>query len=583
MKKTIYTVIIAFFTTIGFAQTAPTKPSFENVVFLKGDSIIVQKSLPIYVSISTSKGGKSYNLESTQNPSDASPMYLDTEGQNFIRSRWALDPETKEYVYPKREILMPIYADGIAPSTRLSYSDAPKYVSNGTVFYGVGLSYSLSSSDAVSGVQNTYHALNGSFGKYTADNVAVTKEGENSIFYFSADNVGNAEETKVSTFTYDITAPETSLSEPTNKKITLTTAAGELIVMGLKSNIELTSEDKISGVRKTEYNVDGGATQRYYRPLNFGYLSDGTHQLSYSATDNVKNQEVSKTFDFYLDKTAPVTEISVNGDQYQGNYQYVSDRTKFGLSSTDNKAGVESVTYAVRSKAYSEYSEEISLSGDSSLRRINYFAEDRVENVEKENTKTVYLDTDLPATRLEYGTPLFFTRDTIFITSKTPVTLIARDKHSGVKKTEYKINGNENNTYSAPFFIMKEGNTIVNFNSTDNVNNVEASKTSRSFVDNTPPVIYMNFGLDKIGTEDGLPVYPNYVRMFIGATDDHTGTEKILYSINGADQVEYSSPKTIDISEKGTFSESKKYSVKVEAKDKLGNASSKLFEFIVRD
>ena len=71
--------------------------------------------------------------------------------------------------------------------------------------------------------------------------------------------------------------------------------------------------------------------------------------------------------------------------------------------------------------------------------------------------------------------------------------------------------------------------------------------------------------------------------MFIGATDSHTGTDKILYQINGGDQVEYSSPKTIDISEKGAFSESKKYTVNVEVKDKLGNSSSKTYEFMVKN
>ena len=73
----------------------------------------------------------------------------------------------------------------------------------------------------------------------------------------------------------------------------------------------------------------------------------------------------------------------------------------------------------------------------------------------------------------------------------------------------------------------------IAFSSVDMVNNQEEDKTSRAYVDNTPPEIFIDFSLDNIGTEDNLPVYPNYVRMFVGATDEKTGTKSIKYSIDG--------------------------------------------------
>ena len=115
------------------------------------------------------------------------------------------------------------------------------------------------------------------------------------------------------------------------------------------------------------------------------------------------------------------------------------------------------------------------------------------------------------------------------------------------------------------------------------MNNVEVSKYSVAYVDNSPPEIFINFGLENIGMEDGMAVYPNYVRMFLGATDDKTGTKEILYSINGSDYTAYSSPKTIDLSEKGAFSSSKKYEVKVIARDMLGNEMNRTLSFLVKD
>ena len=45
----------------------------------------------------------------------------------------------------------------------------------------------------------------------------------------------------------------------------------------------------------------------------------------------------------------------------------------------------------------------------------------------------------------------------------------------------------------------------------------------------------------------------------------------------------YSSPKTIDLSEKGAFTSSKKYEIKVIARDMLGNEMNKTLSFLVKD
>ena len=89
--------------------------------------------------------------------------------------------------------------------------------------------------------------------------------------------------------------------------------------------------------------------------------------------------------------------------------------------------------------------------------------------------------------------------------------------------------------------------------------------------------------MSSVRTEDNLPVYPNYVRMFVGATDEKTGTKSIKYSIDGGKMTEYSSPRTLDISERDTFTESKVYEVEVIAEDMLGNTSTKEHKFIVKN
>ena len=67
------------------------------------------------------------------------------------------------------------------------------------------------------------------------------------------------------------------------------------------------------------------------------------------------------------------------------------------------------------------------------------------------------------------------------------------------------------------------------------------------------------FSIEQIGTKNGKPVYPNYTRMYVSATDKKVGTESITYAMDGGPQSLYSSPQTLDASEVSRFRKNKKY------------------------
>ena len=550
----------------------PTKPVFESVFYQNDGKIYANKALPIYLSISTNPDGSDpIVLDTPANPSDGSPMYLDSEGVNFIRSKWAVDPETKKIASPKREVLFPVHADGIAPVSGITFSGAPSYSSQGVDYYGKGLSYSLSSTDQISGVQSTFKSHDSDYATYVSP-LDVTTEGENMIYYFSVDNVGNTEDTKTSSFVLDLTPPVSNY--------TLSDVYGDNI-LGPMFNIGLESTDNLSGVNGTYYTIDDISQRVYGSPIDLSGLSDGPHTLRFYSDDNVENEESIKELMFYLDKINPETKLVVIGDQHDATYYYVSSRTTFELPATDNKAGVAKTSFSINKQDAQTYTTAFGLPNELGLHSITYNSEDNVRNVEAKETRTFYMDNKAPNTSIDYGKPQFFTRDTLFINQTTPITIIPRDKHSGVQSTTTTVNGEVQ--AGNEFTIPTEGHKEIVFSSVDMVNNQEENKTSRVYVDNTPPEIFINFSLDNIGTEDDLPFYPNYVRMFIGATDEKTGTKSINYSIDGGPMTEYSSPRTLDISEKNTFTESKVYDVKVETEDMLGNTSTKEHKFIVKN
>jgi hypothetical protein len=464
-----------------------------------------------------------------------------------------------------------VHADGLAPVSGITFSGAPSYTSQDVDYYGKGHSYSLSSSDQISGVQSTFKSHDSDYTSYESP-LDVTTEGENKIYYFSVDNVGNTEDTKISSFVLDLTPPVSNY--------TLSDVYGDNI-LGPTFNIGLESTDNLSGVKGTYYTIDDMSQRVYGSPIDLSGLSDGPHTLRFYSDDNVENEESMKELMFYLDKINPETQLVVIGDQHEATYYYVSSRTTFELPATDNKAGVAKTSFSINKQDAQTYTTAFGLPNELGLHSITYNSEDNVRNVEEKETRTFYMDNKAPNTSIDYGKPQFFTRDTLFINQTTPITIIPRDKHSGVQSTTTTVNnevqaGNE-------FTIPTEGHKEIVFSSVDMVNNQEENKTSRVYVDNSPPEIFINFSLDNIGTEDDLPVYPNYVRMFIGATDEKTGTKNIKYSIDGGPMTEYSSPRTLDISERDTFTESKVYDIKVETEDMLGNTSTKEHKFIVKN
>lgn len=563
--------ILSLLAIFSYAQE-PVKPVFESVFYQNNGKVYVNKTLPIYISISSnSDGSNPIVLDTPSNPSDGSPMYFDTEGANFIRSKWAVDPETKKVTTPKREVLFPINADGIAPVSEIKFSGAPNYTNKGVYYYGKGLSYSFSSTDQISGVQSTFKSHDSDYSIYESS-IDVTTEGENTVYYFSVDNVGNTEETRTSSFVLDLTPPVSNY--------TLSDVYGDNI-LGPTFNIGLESVDNLSGVKGTYYTIDEMSQRVYGTPIDLSDLSDGPHTLRFFSDDNVENEENIKELMFYLDKINPETNLVVNGDQHESTYYYVSPRTTFDLPATDNKAGVAKTSFSINNQGAQTYSTSFSLPNELGLHSITYNSEDNVRNVEEKETETFYMDNKAPNTSIDYGKPQFFTRDTLFINQNTPITIIPRDKHSGVQSTTTSVNGELQ--AGNEFTIPTEGYKEIVFSSVDMVNNQEENKTSRVYVDNTPPEIFINFSLDNIGTEENLPVYPNYVRMFIGATDEKTGTKSIKYSIDGGSMTEYSSPRTLDISERDTFTESKVYNVMVETEDMLGNTSTKEHKFIVKN
>ena len=192
----------------------------------------------------------------------------------------------------------------------------------------------------------------------------------------------------------------------------------------------------------------------------------------------------STTFD-----TPPVTLLTIGELQYTDpfNNLYVSSTTPFELTAEDNLGGSGVMTIAYKIYNYTYFTDWLTYNEPFNLTQFTdglYFIDfnsiDYAGNVEPTNTVTIILDNTPPTTTLLIGEPKY-TSDTIYVTPDTPFTPEATDSGSGIYTTAYRIRNATYDsgwlTYSAPFHLtsLADGIYTIEYNSTDNVGNVETT------------------------------------------------------------------------------------------------------------
>ena len=136
----------------------------------------------------------------------------------------------------------------------------------------------------------------------------------------------------------------------------------------------------------------------------------------------------------------------------------------------------------------------------------------------------------------------------------------------------YSIDGDAaEQRYTEPFTINTSGKHDIEMFAYDNVNNRNIVATS-VFVDATPPVIFPNFSTQPVAFEDGLDVYPPYLTVFLAATDDVVGNDKIYYAINDGSERLFTKPIS-------GLRKNSEYKIDIRAVDKVGNESSRTINF----
>lgn len=536
------------------------------------------KSMPVYVRIASTPEDKGVLLKNDQQANYTNPIYFDTEGINYIRTRNAVDNQTLKQVLPVQEVLLPVYADGQAPVSKANYLNTERLRADNVEYFGKGLIIELLSADAVSGVESIYYSLGGKpYVKYTS-NIPINIPGDNVLKYYAVDFVGNVEFENEKHITVDHEEPISSfLSEGPQIDNTFT----------FGSKFYINAVDSASGVKNTYYKFDDAPYQKYQnKGININHLEDGHHKLTYYSIDHVNNQETEKTYQLFFDKSAPLMAADILGDRFIVDEQiYFSGRTKLKLTAVDNRVGVKQIKYSINNEAFKSYENPFYLPNKTGSHLIRYYAEDNFGNKTNDDKTSgsfheyehfatkVYVDLTGPNLHYGFEGELLETRDTVFVNSNTKLIFEAHDTESGLQKITYSLEGSaEEFQYLQPISFEKKGYHAVDFYGYDNVNNRNVSHLNM-FVDNIGPQIFCHFSSEPHEKSDNNRlIYSPNVNIYLAATDDHSGLRNIYYTINGSKEQIYG--KQI----RG-LKRNEDYVLVIRAVDNLGNDITKEISF----
>ncbi len=351
----------------------------------------------------------------------------------------------------------------------------------------------LTASDPGSGVQSILYSVDGSAPSLPYQGgVAISAEGTTTLRYTAVDAAGNSAAPRTALVRIDNSAPVSSNGAPSAWSATPITAV-------------LSAADPLSGVARTYFRLDGGATAEYVTP--FEVAAEGVHSVEYWSVDAAGNTETTKTASIRIDRSAP----SSTDDAPLG---WQRSPLTFALHSTDSLSGVAAARYSIDGGATTVYTTGITVSGDGT-RTVAYAAVDNVGNVEA--TRTVTVRTDASAPTVSDDAPAGW--------SNAPVLLsvFANDPHSGVQMTLASLDGAMMTPYTAPIPVVGEGIHSVSYSAIDNVGNSTGARLATVRIDLSAPVT----------TSNAVALYTTTATITLSPSDTLSGVASTEYRLDG--------------------------------------------------
>ena len=289
--------------------------------------------------------------------------------------------------------------------------EAKTYYNGENTYVNSSVQFKLQAKDNIALDKIFYRVDNNEIQEYQ-NPFTIANEGIHNVSYYGVDKIGNQEEAKVYQIVVDTTAPDVAITANTP----VVKANGKIFI-SKNFNFAINSVDRLSGVNKVEYSLNG-ETKEYVAP--FSIASEGEVELKVKAIDNVNNatenyvirlvdpngnEEVltGATNKFAVDNASPTVQITPSEalKKSANDKNIASIGVKYAVAATDNDSGIASIQIRIDGQGdFVTYINEIRFKTNGE-HTIEAKALDRVGNVSDVQTLAVFVDVVAPESRLE--------------------------------------------------------------------------------------------------------------------------------------------------------------------------------------
>jgi len=339
-------------------------------------------------------------------------------------------------------------------------------------------------------------------------------------------------------------APVTSVhnnSTPYEKKDTL--------YFGLNLKIKFDVIDKVSGLDKTYYSIDGSEFKEFSTELTFD--KEKEYILKYYSVDKVGNVEAVKEVKFTIDASKPLTNLKIFGNYIDN---IISGTSSISLKPEDAFAGTASTYYILDKNEKQIYSVPLLAKtlyeGEHTL---TYYTTDNVFNEEENKVYNFYVDKTAPILLSEILGDSFFANGKEYSSGRSKLKLTAIDNRAGVKEIYYTTNGKDYILYDKPFYLPNQsGNIDIKFYAVDNVGNKTSEDATNSanklnfnsYIDLVGPELSYKFD-GKTYTFNDTTYITSSTKIILKGFDSEAGMKNITYNLDQSSETDYTSVLTV--------------------------------------
>lgn len=320
--------------------------------------------------------------------------------------------------------------------------------------------------------------------------------------------------------------------------------AGSNTFYGKGLTLELSAQDKLSGLDQIYTSINGAPYQPYKSALSF--TAEMVYDISFYAVDKVGNVSVPQTTSFAIDLSAPTTRISVaNSYTSKDGKVILSKMQNLSLIGQDSLSGVKETFYRLKSnEKFDLYKTAISLRNfQDGEYQISFYSVDNVGNQEAPKSFSFVIDNVSPVANVSFEGDVFeFKKGQLIISPRTLVKVDAKDTRTEVGSIEYSINNSAFIPYKSPVPVSTNpGKHLIAVKATDKLGNTSPATNLSVTLDSKAPQSSHSFNGPMYKNNYIVCITPQ-TKINLSSLDDLSGVKAIQYSFQGDKPNNYVEP-----------------------------------------